>query len=254
MSRLIGSHSVIFKSTAPGGYIRNGPQSPTTIGQERPDIDLIQLLEFSDKRTSFPVGYGGDANVLPLQAGDMVAKYLQATSALAGEITRGLPLSAALSANSTLVATLALIVNLQAALTASGTITTAQLSIILQLQASLTASGTVTAADLTNVVNLLASISASGTITTADATTLINLAANVTNATAESLTYEGIAVAVLDALLADHNEAGSVGEALNNVGASGNPWSSSLSSNNAPGSFGERVQKLLTTAKYLGLK
>lgn len=68
------------------------------------------------------------------------------------------------------------------------------------------------------------------------------------------LSPEGLANAILDALLADHNQAGTVGEALNNIGASGNPWSSDLASNNAPGTFGERVHKLLTTGKFLGLK
>lgn len=68
------------------------------------------------------------------------------------------------------------------------------------------------------------------------------------------LSPEGLANAILDALLADHNNAGTVGEALNSIGASGNPWSSDLSSNNAPGTFGERVQKLLTTGKFIGLK
>jgi hypothetical protein len=33
-----------------------------------------------------------------------------------------------------------------------------------------------------------------------------------------------------------------------------NPWSALLSSNNSSGTFGERVQKLLTVAKFLGLK
>lgn len=64
------------------------------------------------------------------------------------------------------------------------------------------------------------------------------------------LSPEGLANAVLDALLADHNLAGTVGEALNNVGASGNPWSSDLTVNNAPGTFGERIQKLLTTTQF----
>ena len=70
----------------------------------------------------------------------------------------------------------------------------------------------------------------------------------------EELSPEGLANAILDALLADHNNAGTVGEALNSIGASGNPWSSDLASNTTPGTFGERVQKLLTTGKFLGLK
>lgn len=37
-------------------------------------------------------------------------------------------------------------------------------------------------------------------------------------------------------------------------GAGGNPWEALLVSNNDPGTFGERVQKLLTAAKFLALK
>lgn len=68
------------------------------------------------------------------------------------------------------------------------------------------------------------------------------------------LSPEGLANAVLDALLADHNTTGTVGEALNNVRASGNPWSSDLASNNTDGTFGKKVQELLTKIEYLGLK
>lgn len=68
------------------------------------------------------------------------------------------------------------------------------------------------------------------------------------------LSPEGLANAILDALLADHTDPGSVGEALNSIGAAGNPWSADLSSNNVSGTFGERIQKLLTTNKFIGLK
>lgn len=68
------------------------------------------------------------------------------------------------------------------------------------------------------------------------------------------LSPEGLASAVLNAMLADFNDTGTVGEALNSIGASANPWSSDLSSNNSPGTFGEHVQKLLKTSKFIGLK
>lgn len=68
------------------------------------------------------------------------------------------------------------------------------------------------------------------------------------------LSPEGLAAAVWNAVLADFQEAGSTGEALSNAGGAGNPWDSLLSANNDPGTFGERIQKLLTTGKFLGLK
>ena len=68
------------------------------------------------------------------------------------------------------------------------------------------------------------------------------------------LSPEGLANAVLDALLADHNDAGTVGEALNSIGASANPWSADLASNATAGTFGKRVQELLKKTEFLGLK
>lgn len=68
------------------------------------------------------------------------------------------------------------------------------------------------------------------------------------------LSPEGLAAAVLNALLADYNESGSVGEALNNVGASSNPWSALLASNTTDGTFGKRLQELLTENNFIGLK
>lgn len=68
------------------------------------------------------------------------------------------------------------------------------------------------------------------------------------------LSPEGLANAVLDALLADHNDSGTVGEALNSIGASANPWSADLASNSTAGTFGKRVQELLKKTEFLGLK
>ena len=68
------------------------------------------------------------------------------------------------------------------------------------------------------------------------------------------LSPEGLASAVWDTVLADHQEIGSTGKALNDAGSAGNPWSADLASNNTSGTFGYLVQKLLTVAKFLGLK
>jgi uncharacterized phage-associated protein len=68
------------------------------------------------------------------------------------------------------------------------------------------------------------------------------------------LSPESLAAAVLNALLAEYNQTGSVGEALNNIGASSNPWSSLLASNNTDGTFGAHIQKLLKQNNYVGLK
>lgn len=65
---------------------------------------------------------------------------------------------------------------------------------------------------------------------------------------------DALARAVWDALSVDYNNTGSMGAIMNNLGAGANPWEALLADNNDPGTFGERVQKLLTVAKFLGLK
>jgi hypothetical protein len=65
---------------------------------------------------------------------------------------------------------------------------------------------------------------------------------------------ERLSEAVWDVITADHATAGTTGKALADAGGAGNPWSADTSTNNDPGTFGEKVQKLLTTAKYLGTK
>lgn len=64
-----------------------------------------------------------------------------------------------------------------------------------------------------------------------------------------------LAAAVWDELVANHLTVGTTGKALNDAGGAGNPWSTSVSGNTDPGTFGELVgKKLLTVAKFLGLK
>jgi hypothetical protein len=68
------------------------------------------------------------------------------------------------------------------------------------------------------------------------------------------LSPESLASAVWDTIISEHTDAGTTGAALADAGGTGNPWSALLADNNDPNTFGERVQKLLTTSKFLGLK
>lgn len=153
------------------------------------------------------------------------------------------------------------------------TVTNAQLDQI----ASILATGSMTLAVATATLAGAATLEADGTMTlTLDDATLgaivssiasssmtISGAASVLTALgfmeAEAggpteLSPEGLANAVWDTVIADHLTAGTTGKALSDAGGAGNPWSALLASNNDPDTFGERVQKLLTVAKFLGLK
>ena len=67
------------------------------------------------------------------------------------------------------------------------------------------------------------------------------------------LSPEGLANAVWSESLTDYTGT-TAGQALKDAGSAGNPWSALIASNNTPDTFGWFVQKLLTVAKFLGLK
>lgn len=83
-------------------------------------------------------------------------------------------------------------------------------------------------------------------------TALANLECEIGGAT--PLSPEGLAQAVWESKNADYTENGTMGKAMSDAGGAGNPWSAPLAGNTTPGTFGWFVQKLLTTAKFLGLK
>lgn len=122
--------------------------------------------------------------------------------------------------------------------------------------ASATATGSCAITQGTVICGALFSVtaSASGSVsgTGSTLTAIAHMEAEAGGPT--ELSPEGLADAVWDELLTDHQNAGSAGEALSDAGAAGNPWSALLVDNQDAGTFGERVQKLLTLTKYLGLK
>lgn len=105
------------------------------------------------------------------------------------------------------------------------------------------------------LIGALAGLAGSTSITLTPAATIKaigymeGLSTNETEFSAAAL-----ANAVWSASTSDFNVSGTMGKSLNDAGAAGNPWAALLDDNNDPGTFGERVQKLLTVAKFLGLK
>lgn len=63
-----------------------------------------------------------------------------------------------------------------------------------------------------------------------------------------------IAQEIWNAQTTGYTSTGTMGKALNDAGAAGNPWSADLSTNNSSGTFGWLIQKLLTATKFLALK
>lgn len=258
---LIGNRSVLNKSlatfrngTATAGAFAGQTLSNFNKNGTRRNIFANNVVSKKDARH---VGYLAPyTNLLPQVSGGLGSyKNLQAEISESMSIAGGKNAEAALSAGLTVTnAALGLIVSLIASLSASGSITNAPLIAVLEMVANtLSASGTLNAPTLGAIASVLASLSASGTITSASMNNSIGyMESDITPYT--ELSPENLAAALLNSILANYNDPGTVGEALNNAGAAGNPWDALLTTNNDAGTMGELIQKLLKTSTFIGLK
>lgn len=110
---------------------------------------------------------------------------------------------------------------------------------------------------ITAIGNLTTEASGSGTVSAANGNMAANMSANPSGTCTLTFSIEGkgwmsatidvgahpsafdIVQAVLNALAADYNRAGTIGQKINGAGSAGDPWSDS---------------RALTVAKFLGLK
>jgi hypothetical protein len=132
---------------------------------------------------------------------------------------------------------------IESALTGAGTITAAQLSLVVQFAAALSGVGTVSSATMAAASGLSAAISGSGSVSDAALGLIMSIEADITASggasgsmsglasiaadiavTGDLLSTANVADAVWGALAAFQNNPGSMGEQLNNAGASGDPW------------------------------
>lgn len=252
---LIGNYSINnrvnsrqFLNTAAAGV----PETITRKGAQK-----NRFLGAFSKLAGTPNGYSHPGSwVLPLTGGGM-SSYKQMETSI---VTTLAELAGGINAESNIIGSISItqaqldqIANLTAAITGNINVTQAQLAAVSALQASITASMTITDAQLGAIIDMLASLNASFNLTNANNFATANIEADL-SVTTGTATPQQIAAEVWDTILADHQTVGSTGKALNDAGSAGNPWSASLSSNNTPGTFGYFVQKLLTVAKFLGLK
>lgn len=135
----------------------------------------------------------------------------------------------------------------------SASITFSQTGTILSVAAG-SGSATITLSG-SALIGALAGLAGSSSITLTPAATITAIGYLEGLSTSEAeFSPAALARAVWDALKTDHNDAGTMGEVMNSLGAGSNPWDALLADNNDAGTFGERVQKLLTVGKFLGLK
>lgn len=261
---LLGNRTVLQKSPATfrngtataGAYAGMVINNLTQSGRNK-NIYVNSNEQVINRANAVPLGYTHPYNfVMPLKNGGMASfKNLSAILTSTNNISGGKNAESSLSASIVLSsAEMGLIVSAIANLSASITITNAELAAVLNMIANaLSAQGSLNTPILGAIAGIVSNLQASGVISSASmADSAGFMSSDITPYT--ELSPENLAAAILNAILADYNEPGSVGEALNNVGASSNPWSSDLSTNNTSGTFGAHVQKLLKLSQFMGLK
>lgn len=161
---------------------------------------------------------------------------------------KGALLSSTTTANGsgTVVTNLSMGKACEASLTGTGTISAAGLSLVVQLAAALSGSGTITVASLVGVVALQSSLTGTGSLTagigviafmnagldgsssiSAELKGTLSMSASIYVNQSEA-TVQQIVEGVWNAIAADFNTAGTMGNKLNAAGSSGDPWSTDL--------------------------
>ena len=166
--------------------------------------------------------------VLPLKDGGLSSRnIITGTGTLSASGALGRNMLAALAGSGELSATGALIVSALADLTGSGTISAADLLAVLQAAADLTGSGSL-AADVGALGWMLGDLAGSGSLSAPPYATG-TLAADIQPFT--ELSPQALASAVWDAVAADSNATGSMGEKVNDAGSASNPWTEVIEGN-----------------------
>ena len=246
---LIGNYSVLHKT--PGRFT-----SGASIAQCRSNFGSSGSLRNSYSHfgllASYPSGYAAPYSWSMARAIGAMSSFTSSNLTLIpiANMAAGRNLEASVNISITVTnAQLDQIVSFIASslMTISGS---AELNAAVQMQASaiLAITGT---ASVGAIIDSLASSNMSIT-PSAILTALAHMNAEAGGPT--PLSPEGLASAVWDTVLSDHQALGSTGKALSDAGGAGNPWSADLASNNTAGTFGALVQKLLTVDKFLRLR
>jgi hypothetical protein len=181
----------------------------------------------SSDLAGIPSGYRNEYTwIMPQKAGALAARnQISGAGAFSSAIAGGVNGEATLAGQGDLAGIGALIISLVAALTGSGTITSASADAFLQLAASLAGEGDLAGA-ASALAHAAAELSGSGTVT-GTSTALGELAAEIV-VTGDVLNSANVASAVWGALAASNDVAGTMGALLNASGAGGDPWAVTL--------------------------
>jgi hypothetical protein len=251
---LIGNMSVLNKSCAfftngtstAGDYVAN-----TRANWDNPAYWKSKQVNMNQK-ASFGSGYNlGEAPVGPIKTGGLASNTRISGVASTNFSASPVRLSTALleGVGSVSSGNLSVLLPGAGSISGVGSINNASLLATSASQALL-AGVTSISGDLSAIVPLSVSLAGTSSVSTASlkgfaaASATVQIGASVGLSASDVWNYDISAI----------NTLGVAGAKLNNASAAGNPWSATLVDNQTVGTFGWFVQKLLTTAKFLGFK
>lgn len=252
---LIGNHSVLNKSHAfftngtatAGAYAANTRSNwlnPSYANQRRFSIA---------PKTSFPEGYNLDeAYFGAWKSGGLASQTrIDGSATFTADGLRVKLSDGSLAGSGSISnASLGLIVQGVSTLTGTGAVGTADLLATSSLVAALSGTGAINTANLSALVPLASTLAGSSSISTANLKGTGSLSANIEVGAAQDLTAGDIWTYDISAI----STAGTAGKKLNDASSGSNPWDAMLVNHTTSGTFGWFIQKLLTVAKFIGLK
>ena len=203
-------------------------------------------------RASFPTGTQPPYSWLLAPKGGELSSTTQiaGSGSVTSNLLSGKFMTADLAGIGSIEGAMSLITSMTANLSGTGSLT-GDMKLTLAMAAELAGSGDLSGA-LSLLIPLEASLSGVGSIT-ANLKGNADLAAHIYVNSGAATTQE-LVDAIWNALAADYNESGTMGNKLNGAGSAGDPWTTDLSSYNTAGTAGKRLKDTLTTGKFLALK
>ncbi len=218
-----------------------------------------ESLQEQVKRDSFPTGTNNPYAIIMGDKGALLSSTttISGDSDLTANASQGINIEGALSGTSSVTSSLSLVTALNASLTGVGTLTASLVGSV-ALNAALSGTSNVTAG-LGLIANMVSTIAGTSSVSANLKGTLSMEAAIYVNESEFTVTQ--LVDAMWNAVAADYNNSGTMGELLNGAGGGATPsviadavWDEILSAHNISGSTGEKLSKLLEKIQFLYLK
>ena len=253
---LLGNYSVILKNPATfigGTQVSNARSAFGATGQNH------QMHYGESEDGGLPLTSSLDTGTEPPYSWHLAEKggelssttMINGTAELTSAASQGINVESTIAGIGTIdTAGLSLVTSMIALIEGLGELTGSMVGTI-QMAADLAGSGDITGS-LNMLSGMVANLAGSGALTS-DLKGTLSMAADIYVNSGAATTQE-LVDAIWNALAAEYNLTGTMGEAMNGAGSAGNPWITDLSGYNTANTAGKILKDRLSKNQFLGLK